>query len=105
MSLLGKDTFFSGTFSMAGRDSAEKYNIVAEAKKVDEKSKNKVFKNFFSPDLEWENQRDDIDNENIKKECNIDINDIKNNIKFSLDYIRKNQTQPIKKPSKKKNKS
>ena len=102
MSLLGKDTFFSGTFSMAGRDSAEKYNIVAEAKKVDEKSKNKVFKNFFSPDLEWENKRDDIDNENIEKECNIDINDIKNNIKFSLDYIRKNQTQPIKKPNNKK---
>ena len=102
MSLLGKDTFFSGTFSMAGRDSAEKYNIVAEAKKVDEKAKNKVFKNFFSPDLEWENKRDDIDNENIEKECNIDINDIKNNIKFSLDYIRKNQTQPIKKPNNKK---
>jgi hypothetical protein len=52
MSLLGKDKFFTGSFSMAGRDSAEKYNITAEAKKVEEKEKNRVFKSFFSPDTE-----------------------------------------------------
>ena len=93
MSLLGKDTFFSGTFSMAGRDSAEKFNINAEANKVEEKEKNKVFKYFFSPDIEWENKQEDIDDDKILKECNININDIKKDIKFSLDYIRKKQLQ------------
>ena len=104
MSLLGKDTFFHGAFSLAGRDSAEKFNIVAEANKADEKEKNKTFKNFFSPDLEWENKNDDIDNENIEKECNLNINDIKKNIKFSLDYIRKNEIQSQLKKEKKKTK-
>ena len=102
MSLLGKDTFFSGTFSLAGKDSAEKYNIVAEAKKVDEKSKNKVFKYFFSPDAEWENEHEVIENENIEKECKLNINDIQNNIKFSLDYIRNNPIQPLNKSNEKK---
>ena len=93
MSLLGKDTFFHGTFSMAGRDSAEKFNIAAEANKAEEKEKNKFFKNFFSPDLEWENKHDDIDNENIEKECDLNVNDIKYNIKYSLEYLKKNKNQ------------
>ena len=88
MSLLGKDAFFYGTFSMAGRDSAEKFNIVAEANKAEEKEKNKYFKYFFSPDVEWENEHDDIDNENLEKECKLNINDIKKDIKFSLDYLK-----------------
>ena len=59
---------------MAGRDSAEKFNIAAEANKAEEKEKNKFFKNFFSPDLEWENNNDDIvDNEKVEKECNLKI--------------------------------
>lgn len=98
MSLLGKDNFFIGAFSMAGRDSAEKYNIAAEANKVEEKEKNRIFKYFFSPDLEWENENEDIDNENIEKECNLNIEDIKKNIKFSLDFMKqkKNNQSPKK---------
>ena len=98
MSLLGKDNFFIGSFSMAGRDSAEKYNIVAEANKVEEKEKNRIFKYFFSPDLEWENENEDIDNESIEKECNLNIEHIKKNIKFSLDYLKqkKNNQSPKK---------
>lgn len=93
MSLLGKDTFFHGTFSMAGKDSAEKFNIIAEANKAEEKEKNKYFKYFFSPDAEWENKQEDIDDTKIEKECNLNINDIKKNIKFSLDYLKKNQNK------------
>ena len=80
MSLLGKDTFFTGSFSMAGRDSAEKYNISAEAKKVEEKEKNnRVFKSFFARDEEWEkkHKHNDNDNENIKRECNLNIDELK----------------------------
>lgn len=105
MSLLGKDTFFYGTFSMAGRDSAEKFNIVAEANKAEEKEKNKYFKYFFSPDVEWENKHDDIDNENIEKECKLNISDIKKDIKFSLDYLKNKQNQNLKKSVNKKSKS
>ena len=102
MSLLGKDTFFYGTFSMAGRDSAEKFNIVAEANKAEEKEKNRYFKYFFSPDVEWENEHDDIDNENMEKECKLNIDDIKKDIKFSLDYLKIKQNQGLKKPVNKK---
>lgn len=102
MSLLEKDNFFHGLFSLAGRDSAEKYNLFAEVNKIEEKSKNRTFKNFFSPDLEWENDDDDIvDNEKVEKECNLNVEDIKKNIKFSLDYIR--QQQKLKKSLKKVN--
>ena len=102
MSLLEKDNFFHGLFSLAGRDSAEKYNLFAEVNKIEEKSKNRTFKIFFSPDLEWENNNDDIiDNEKVEKECNLNIDDIKKNIKFNLDYIR--QQQKMKKLLKKVN--
>jgi len=102
MSLLEKDNFYQGLFSLAGRDSAEKYNLFAEINKLEEKSKNKVSNNFFSPDLKWENDSDDvIDNEKVEKECNLNVEDIKKNIKFSLDFIR--QQQKLKKILKKVN--
>ena len=48
MSLLGRDTFFHGTFSMAGRDSVEKFNIATEANKAEEKEIINFSKIFFS---------------------------------------------------------
>ena len=101
MSLLGKDKFFTGSFSMAGRDSAEKYNITAEAKKVEEKEKNRVFKSFFSPDTEWEEKQEPNNNENIARECNLNIDEIKKNYKYSLEYIKKknNDSQNVEKSS------
>ena len=110
MSLLGKDTFFTGSFSMAGRDSAEKYNISAEAKKVEEKEKNnRVFKSFFARDEEWEkkHKHNDNDNENIARECNLNIDEIKKNYKYTLEYIKKknDDNQILEKSTNLKNKS
>lgn len=105
MSISDRDSFLHGTYSLAGRDSAEKYNIFVEFNKLKEKSKNK-YKNFFSPDVKWENNKDEdeeIDDEKIQKECKLNILDIKNNIKFSLDYIKQKQKEKEKKSQQKKN--
>lgn len=110
MSLLEHDNFHSGTFSLAGRDSAEKYNVVAEANKVAEKAYKKPVKQFFQPDPDWETnvRNDQLGEINILRECNFDIDNIKNVIKLKAkSYGKKIQNQEEKenKTEKDKNKN
>ncbi len=57
MSFLDKDSILNGTYSNAGKASAELYNIIYKENKIREKEseKKKYFRDFFSPDEEWEN--------------------------------------------------
>ena len=48
-----------GSFSLAGKDSAEKYGISKIQDLLSEKTKKKVFKDFFSPDNNYNNNIND----------------------------------------------
>ena len=74
MSLLDKNKIIEDAFSYIGKVSAEKYNIISQAKKIKEKEKKKFFRDFFSPDIDKE--------ENKTKKRKI----------FSFEDLRKAQT-------------
>ena len=58
MSILDIDKILDGTISTAGKVSAEKYNIINKKYKVKENKKNKLYDDFFIPDLDWEDEDD-----------------------------------------------
>ena len=63
MSFFGKDEILDGTFSPAGKASAEKYHIINHANIIHKKEKKKIIKDSLIPDLSWE---EDTSNEKEK---------------------------------------
>ena len=54
MSFFGKDEILDGTFSPAGKASAEKYHIINHTNIIHKKEKKKIIKDSLIPDLSWE---------------------------------------------------
>jgi len=96
MSFLDKDNILNGTYSNAGKASAELYNIIYKENKIQQKEneKKRYFRDFFSPDEEWEKnntktfrQEDglsffkEINGTQAKKQREINKNKIKNYFK------------------------
>jgi len=60
MSFLDKDGILDGTFSIAGKSSAGKFNIIIKNNKFQEKKKNKLYQDFFNPDYDWEDNNSKV---------------------------------------------
>ena len=58
MSFLDKDNILNGIYSDVGKVSAELYNIIYKENKIRQKEnqRKKYFRDFFSPDEDWENK-------------------------------------------------
>ena len=80
MSILENDVLFNGLFSNAGIISASQYNIFDEFKKVQDKTKHRIFQDSFLPDKEWE--------ENLTKEEKLNPNDLLKGCKFNIDELK-----------------
>ena len=80
MSILKNDKLFGGLFSIAGIISADKYQILDEIKKVQNREKNKYFHDAFHPDKEWK--------ESLAKKQKINRNEIIKGCKFNIDELK-----------------
>ncbi len=83
MSIFKNDRLFNGLFSAAGIISAEKYMILDEYKKVQNKQKRKVFQDSFLPDKDWKEsltKKEPIDHKEITSGVQFDIDELKNEI-------------------------
>ena len=107
MSFLDKDNILNGIYSDAGKASANLYNIIYKENKIKQKEneKKKYFRDFFSPDEEWENnntktfrQEDgynffkEINGAQNKKQREINKNKIKNYFKEYFENQNQNNS-------------
>ena len=83
MSIFKNDRLFNGLFSAAGIISAEKYMILDEYKKAQNKQKRKYFQDSFLPDKDWK--------ESLTKKEPIYHKEITSGIQFDIDEL-KNET-------------
>ncbi len=99
MSILKKDKLFGGLFSIAGIISAEKYQILDEIKKVQNREKNKYFQDAFHPDKEWKEslaKKEKINNNEIIKGCKFNIDELKSDINNNNLYYINDTPKKIK---------
>ena len=104
MSNLENDVLFNGLFSNAGIISASQYNIFDEFKKVQDKTKHRIFQDSFLPDKEWEEnltKEEKLNPNDLLKGCNFNIDDLKSEIKKNNIYYKNDNHKSIKNEKKK----
>ena len=104
MSILENDVLFNGLFSNAGIISASQYNIFDEFKKVQDKTKHKIFQDSFLPDKEWEEnltKEEKLNPNDLLNGCNFNIDDLKSEIKKNNIYYKNDNHKSIKNEKKK----